>query len=166
MRHHQRAVIVVLGLCCAALLTLGAAPQSSAPPAPAAASASGGASEQEVHRFMEASGAAKLMTQMLDSMIKSMSGSMHDVPPEFWTEFRKEIKVNDLIDKIVPVYQKHFTSAEMNQLIQFYESPAGKKLTQEQPAIMDESMKIGQAWGQEVGMRAAQKLQQKGYKVQ
>jgi hypothetical protein len=115
---------------------------------------------------MEVSGAAKLMTQMLDSMIQSMSGTMKEVPPEFWTEFRKEVKVNDLIDKIIPVYQKHFTSTEMNQLVQFYESPAGKKLTQEQPMIMQESMKIGQAWGQEVGMRAAQKLNAKGYRTQ
>ena len=166
MRHRQRALVVVLGLCCAALLTLGAAPQESAPPAPAPGASANGASEQDVRRFMEASGAAKLMTQMLDSMIQSMGSTMKEVPPEFWTEFRKEVKVNDLIDKIIPVYQKHFTSAEMNQLVQFYESPAGKKLTQEQPMIMQESMKIGQAWGQEVGMRAAQKLNQKGYRTQ
>jgi hypothetical protein len=144
------AAVLVLSI---ALLTLGAAPPTSEP---------ANADEKDIRRLLEVSGTAKLSEQMFDQMVISMSQNMRDIPPEFWEGFRKEVDLNELLDKIVPVYSKHFTPDEVKQLIQFYESPVGRKLVQEQPALVAESMKIGESWGRGVGERVARRLHEKG----
>jgi hypothetical protein len=49
---------------------------------------------------------------------------------------------DELIQVMIPVYQRHFDHAEMQELIRFYSSPAGKKLLAEMPAIMSEYMEV------------------------
>jgi hypothetical protein len=41
--------------------------------------------------------------------------------------------------------------------LQFYTTPAGKKLISSQPVIMQESMQIGQQWGQSLFMKVMEK---------
>jgi hypothetical protein len=41
---------------------------------------------------------------------------------------------------MVPAYQKHFTKADIDNLVAFYSSPTGEKLLRELPSIMAESM--------------------------
>ncbi|MFA6448073.1 MAG: DUF2059 domain-containing protein [bacterium] len=49
--------------------------------------------------------------------------------------------VDSLINKIyVPIYAKHFSDDDIKAMIAFYDSPVGKKLVAESPAIATESM--------------------------
>jgi hypothetical protein len=43
-------------------------------------------------------------------------------------------------------------------MLKFFSTSAGKKLISVQPVIMQESMIIGQQWGQQLFMRAKQKF--------
>ena len=45
---------------------------------------------------------------------------------------------DELLQAAMPAYQHHFTHAEMQELIQFYSTPLGKKLLAEMPAMMAE----------------------------
>jgi hypothetical protein len=47
---------------------------------------------------------------------------------------------DDMMQAMVPVYQKHFTKGDINAVIAFYSSPTGQKMLREMPAIMGESM--------------------------
>jgi len=47
---------------------------------------------------------------------------------------------DELLEATIPAYQRHFTHGEIQELIQFYSSPLGKKLLTEMPAIMTECM--------------------------
>lgn len=47
---------------------------------------------------------------------------------------------------MAPVYEKHLTEADLNEVIKFYNSPVGKKLAGKTPAITQESMAAGQTW--------------------
>ena len=51
-----------------------------------------------------------------------------------------EISYDELIDSMVPVYQRHLSRSDIDGILAFYASPAGLKLLHEQPAIMLESM--------------------------
>jgi len=83
------------------------------------------------------------------------------------SEAKKEAKPQELLDLLVPIYQKHFSAREVNALLAFYESPAGRKLALETPKIATESMQVGQQWGEQVGQRIgeriAQRAAEKGY---
>ncbi|HEX7289239.1 MAG TPA: DUF2059 domain-containing protein [Candidatus Angelobacter sp.] len=52
----------------------------------------------------------------------------------------KELVLDDLIQDVVPVYQKHLTRSDVEAVIAFYTTPAGKKILREQSAMIRESM--------------------------
>jgi hypothetical protein len=64
---------------------------------------------------------------------------------------------------LAPVYYKHLTLEDLNQIIVFYKTPAGKKMATATPAITQESMQIGQQWGMKIGEKVEDKLREKGY---
>ncbi|MCI5072522.1 DUF2059 domain-containing protein [bacterium] len=57
---------------------------------------------------------------------------------------------NKFTEMLVPVYAKHFTDKDIDGLIKFYKTPLGKKLLEKQPLIMQDSLIVGQQWGQEI----------------
>ena len=52
----------------------------------------------------------------------------------------KDMPFDEMIQAMVPTYQKHFTKGDMDSLLAFYTSPTGQKLLRELPAITAESM--------------------------
>jgi hypothetical protein len=50
------------------------------------------------------------------------------------------ISVDELLNAIIPVYQKHLSHADMQAILAFYHSDAGKKYLKEQSAMQAESM--------------------------
>ncbi|MBP7335024.1 DUF2059 domain-containing protein [Niveispirillum sp.] len=60
----------------------------------------------------------------------------------------------DLSRGITGLYAAHFTAAELDQMIGFYRSPAGRKLVALSPIIIEQSMSLGQAWAEGVADRA------------
>jgi uncharacterized protein len=53
--------------------------------------------------------------------------------------------LDDLINAMIPIYQRHLTKTDIEEMIRFYSSPVGQKLLQEQPQIIQESMQAGAA---------------------
>ena len=51
-----------------------------------------------------------------------------------------------LTDRVVPLYDKHYSHAEIQSLIQFYETPLGKKVTDLRPRIAQEGMLVAEEW--------------------
>lgn len=116
------------------------------------------AKKESVDMLMEATGAGDLSAQMIAQMLPAIQNMVPDAPPAFWDTFKQELDANELMSMIVPVYQKHLSEEDIQAILAFYRTPAGKKLISVQPAIMQESMMVGQQWGQEVFMRAKQKF--------
>jgi hypothetical protein len=56
-----------------------------------------------------------------------------------------DVPLDEMIDAVVPIYQRHFTSADVEELVRFYSSPVGQKLLNEQPKMLQESMQAGAA---------------------
>src|SRR5690349_19462029 len=55
----------------------------------------------------------------------------------------KDMPVDEMLDAMVPIYQKHLSKGDLDAILAFYGSPAGKKLLREQPAMMQEGMQVG-----------------------
>jgi uncharacterized protein len=86
-----------------------------------------------------------------------------DVPEEYWQAFKDEIDPDGLISLTVPIYDKYYTHEDILKMIKFYESPTGKKIIDNQSAILDESMKAGEKWGKQIAEKIIQKLLKDGY---
>ena len=57
----------------------------------------------------------------------------------------KNFPIDEAIDAIAPIYQRHFTHSDMQGLIEFYSSPTGQKFIRESPAITNDAMQAGNA---------------------
>lgn len=65
----------------------------------------------------------------------------------FNEKFIKMINFEDYMNQVFyPLYDKFFTTAELNDLIAFYKTPTGQKFITATPQLTGESMKLAQAY--------------------
>lgn len=139
----------------------GAAANASANAATAAAPAD--PMRADVKKLLQASGAEAQMrsviAQLFASQIAGMRRLRPDIPGQFWDEFQisfnQQFNPDELIDLIIPIYEKHFTGDEIKQLTAFYDSPIGRKYVAESAAMQAESMAAGREWGRNLGEKIA-----------
>lgn len=57
-------------------------------------------------------------------------------------EMERKYPLSQMIEDIIPVYQKHLTRSDLESMIAFYQSPIGQKILDELPAMMQETMQV------------------------
>jgi len=57
-------------------------------------------------------------------------------------EFVKTFPLEEMLNDMVPVYQKHFSKSDIDGLIAFYSSPTGQKFLHEMPTVTAETMQV------------------------
>lgn len=119
--------------------------------------------QADIRSLLTASGGGQMAIQIMNQMITPLQKAMPNVPMKFWEECARELHPDNLVNLIVPIYDRHFTHDEIKELIKFYDSPIGKKLVAELPSITQESMAAGQQIGAKIGARIHQRLKQEGY---
>jgi hypothetical protein len=135
-----------------------AAQTQTTPPAPSPT-----ALHVKTKRLLELTGASKLGMQMIDGMMQNFKGALPNVPDEFWTTFRAKVKADDLVEMVIPIYEKHLTEEDVDGLIAFFSSPVGRRFVEKQPLILADSMKVGEAWGAKLADQVLSDLRAKGY---
>lgn len=75
------------------------------------------------------------LTRVVDEELAKLSASEHD----------------RLVAELVPVYLKHFTAEELQQLMVFYETPVARKSMQASPQIAADSQAMVIAWSEQFG---------------
>jgi hypothetical protein len=78
-------------------------------------------------------------------------------------------KSDELLDLIADLYARNFTAAELRQIGDFYRGPLGQKFLEKMPIIAQESMAIGQKWGQtvagEMRSKIIEELRKRGHNI-
>jgi hypothetical protein len=127
---------------------------------------------QEIKKLIEVTGAAQKMQVAMDIFTPKIEPLIRQAlesglnkekvqNPEnleravnlIMAEFRKQLRQQDLIERIIPIYAKYFSNQEIHGLIEFYDSPLGRKVVEFQPTVLLEASKQGEAWGQEIAQR-------------
>lgn len=116
---------------------------------------------QKINQLLELTGSGKMAIQMMNQMMSSLKTTHSKASEEFWADFKKEIKAEDITNMIIPIYDKYYTESDIDQLIVFYNSPIGKKMIATMPQVMQESMVAGQAWGKQIVEKIQAKLKEK-----
>ena len=88
-----------------------------------------------IKKFIDLFGTRESMTKNFERMLASL-------PPDKSAEFKKVINVDEVIDNLVPLYDKYFTQAELEAYIAFYSSAQGQKFLKNIPLIMAESVNV------------------------
>jgi hypothetical protein len=84
-------------------------------------------------RLMEANGARDNMVQIFNQIISQL-------PPAEQPKYREILKVDEIIEKLIPIYAKYYTTEDLKEIITFYKTPVGQKHIQNTPLVMQESL--------------------------
>ncbi len=120
------------------------------------------ASATQVRELMGLFGTERMFQQMNTQMAAMMGKQLPCVPASYWSGFLDGPAPRELTEKLVPIYQRHFTEQDVRGLLKFYRSPLGKKLLLEQPSIMAEVMQMGRQWGAQRAQTMMAGLQKDG----
>jgi hypothetical protein len=120
-----------------------------------------------IRQLLARTQAADQAIAMMEASLPSQRQSNPRIPAVFWDRFMAEARARrgELVDMIGLVYDRHFTSEELQQLLDFYDTPIGRKLLAAQPAIAQESVEAGQQWGQRIGSAIGAQLAAEGVVV-
>ncbi|SPF48923.1 hypothetical protein SBA1_90059 [Candidatus Sulfotelmatobacter kueseliae] len=127
------------------------------------------ASRDDVILLLRTMGSHDTMRRTMEAMLKPMHQMYHEqyvkekdkLPPDFelrmdkmMDEMMKNMPLDEIMQAMVPAYQKHFTHGDIEALNAFYSSPVGQKFLEQSPAVTAEAMqamipimtKYGQQW--------------------
>ena len=161
----MKTYVVGLGLLlsCALFAQTAPAGASSSSSVPTQPDKDHAAKRAEIRQLIELTGAANVSADALRQIIAPLRSGFPQVPDEFWDTFIKEVRSEELIDLVIPIYDKYYTRAEIHDLTTFYQSPVGQKTIKVLPKLSAEAIDAGQEWGRMVADRAMRKLHDKGY---
>lgn len=117
------------------------------------------ATSDDIRQMLAVMNSRKMIDSMMETMAKDLPemllASVDKQYPDLTAEQRKALvdfatksvtdmfkrmPLDEMMDTMVPVYQKHFTHGDIQQVIAFYSSPVGKKMIAELPEVTRESM--------------------------
>src|SRR6476661_4162691 len=56
-----------------------------------------------------------------------------------------ELPMDEMVEAVVPIYRRHLSKSDVDEMIRFFGGPVGQKLLREQPQMMQEGMQAGVA---------------------
>ena len=91
--------------------------------------------EKQVAKMLEMTHTMDAMKQIFPQMTAMLKQQLPQAPDEFWKEL--DASMNGMYDKmikaVIPVYKKYLTLDDLKEIIKFYETPVGKKLSEMNP---------------------------------
>ncbi len=112
------------------------------------------ATKEDVQKYLDVMHSREMIAQMVEAMSKPMHQIMHErylkdkdkLPADFETRMNKmmddtmkSFPWDEMLQSMVPVYQKHLTKSDIDALVAFYGAPTGQKILRELPAITAEA---------------------------
>ena len=66
-----------------------------------------------------------------------------------------EKEMEDLVSRVIPVYDKHMSHETVKKLIEMFETPFWEEWKQKMPEISREAGVLGSQWGKEISQSPA-----------
>ncbi len=114
-------------------------------------------------KLAELTGMSEIGDQMISMMAPQVSALVARANPGKEAEaaelFEKIVipamrdSLPEMVDAAAEIYARHFTAAELTELVTFYDTPLGRKLIASQPQLLAEAGQAGQAWALAVTQR-------------
>ena len=99
--------------------------------------------------YIKAQGQFETFNATIDQMTSMMGVTLNE---DEKVEFTNDV-MSSLIEMLVPVYKKHFTEQDLEDAIELFKTPIGKKISEKSPIIAQESMQASMQWGMELSTK-------------
>ena len=111
--------------------------------------------EAELLKMIKISGQDQTYAIAIDHMLALYQQQSPEVSAEKWKKVVEVLKTKStasLAELLAPIYAKHVTRNEIQELNKFYTTEIGAKLASVTPIITKETMQVGQVWGQSLAL--------------
>jgi uncharacterized protein len=118
----------------------------------------------DIRHLMEVTGGTVIARQFAaassQGIFQALKASRPEVPDRALEVMDRELMAlfsekmaapGGLMDQVIPVYHKYFTHQEIRELLDFYQTPIGKKAIMVLPRVVSDSMVAGRRWGESLG---------------
>jgi|SRR5579871_3565365 len=116
----------------------------------------------EIERLLKLTGVEKALTDSMNSMLTNLQVRVEKdypaTPQDFWVKFKAKVSVHDLIEQMVPVYDRYYTLEDLKAANAFFDSPAGRKVVESGPMITRDCADVGSVWGQKISQQAVDEI--------
>jgi uncharacterized protein len=127
------------------------------------------AKRAEIEKLLALTGALKLAQQMSSMMVAQLTNVLRashpDLPQKALDVLPEEVNavISDNIpvfkEMVIHIYAQHYTVEDLQGLNQFYSSKLGRKVLDNLPVVMQESVAAGQRWGASLGPEIGRRVQ-------
>jgi|GEM_PF-2659879 len=119
-----------------------------------------------IRELIEMTGAMNLGLQFAEEILSSLKGDAAKLPPGYLERLMDEMKNGQafkwMVNTVIRAYRSRFTLEDVNQYLAFYKTPAGKKMVQHLPGIMEYCGREGQLIGRYIGVKVYVDMVQEG----
>lgn len=141
-----------------------APPAQTADPAAKPAAVIDPAKDAAIRKLFEVMGTKDAMRQVIASMSGTIRPLLESSLPRgeyraqlidlFFQRLQVKLRVDDLLELAIPVYDKYFSLEDIDGLTKFYQTPLGKKAISVLPQVLLEAQAAGKKLGQEMGRQS------------
>lgn len=111
------------------------------------------ASRDDVILYLRTMRSHDMLQRTMQVQSQAMQNLMRDqllkdkgkLPPDYEAHMKKvmddlvkNLPLDDIVQAMIPAYQKHFTKGDIEAMNAFYSSPVGQKVLEELPAVIQE----------------------------
>jgi len=135
--------------------------------------------EREIRKLIEITDLSNLTVEVVRQVSGQIKAQVKELYPQlsdaYISALVEEINVvyaetaPEMMESYIKLYARYFTVEEIEALIRFYETPAGRKTLQVMPSLLREATEIGAKWGEAFGALAARRvtarMRRDGYKL-
>ena len=121
------------------------------------------ATSKSIRYLMAISDADQMPAMIVQQLRPALEHVLPDASDRFWEKFQADVDTQGIEQQVIEIYQKHLTEKDVKNLIAFYSTPTGRKIIRIQPAITQESMVLGRAWGKALAQQAIEKYEKGDY---
>jgi hypothetical protein len=126
------------------------------------------AKEADIRQLMDVTGTKDLGKQLMDAGIAQFRASVTESQPDnprakqfadaFAQRFEKHFDPHALTETVIPIYDKHLSSEDLRELLEYYQSPFGQRMLKVLPEVARESQAAGFKLGQKAAQDAMEEL--------
>jgi uncharacterized protein len=183
LRAALKITAVNLGLCLALLGTNESWAQQAAPNTPPAQTGAGSTAPSAPHlaaarALITASGLSRSFTIIIPQFMDQIAQSLTQTRPEIakdlnavLTQLKPEFdrQGDEMINIAAQIYAKQLSEQDLKAAEAFFESPAGKKYVETQPAFLTEVVTAMQGWQGKISTdmmtRVREEMKKKGHEI-
>jgi hypothetical protein len=111
----------------------------------------------QTRELLDLMGYKKIEENNWSQMIAMNRQAAPFIPEDVWSDVQTNISAIDYPSLIQPIYAKYLSQEDAAKALEFYSTPAGKRVLQSMPPMLGESVAAAQQKGRQVGRDAIEK---------